>query len=253
MKWRLLLKILPFTALFALGKVIMHHFAWEPWAFDSLTGSLFGAATFVIAFVLSGTLGDYNASGDMVLQLSNSVQAIEDGNQLTTISHPEYDSQPLTGGLVEILNSILNWLKSGKPQAEVDKSLDQLNFLAAELQKFALPAVVNRVQLEQAKIRLLISRIQTNRDTNFLEPAYALLEIFLVGAIVALLLIKADLFSETLVVSCFLFTSFNYLLLLIRDLDNPFQYNGSSCVDVDLSGLEMTRDRLQTKSLKSGE
>jgi hypothetical protein len=47
-----------------------------------------------------------------------------------------------------------------------------------------------------------------------------------------------------MVVSCFLFTSFTYLLLLIRDLDNPFQYDGSSCVDIDLSGLNSCRQRL---------
>jgi hypothetical protein len=63
--------------------------------------------------------------------------------------------------------------------------------------------------------------------------------------VIALLLIQAELFAEVLVVSCFLFTSFTYLLLLIRDLDNPFQYDGSSCVDADLSPLTTARARLQ--------
>ena len=57
-KWRLFLRVLPFTLLFALAKVAMHRLGWEAWDFDSLTGALFGAATFVIAFVLSGTLSD---------------------------------------------------------------------------------------------------------------------------------------------------------------------------------------------------
>jgi hypothetical protein len=84
----------------------------------------------------------------------------------------------------------------------------------------------------------------SNRDSEFLGPAYAMLEIFLAGAVMALLLIGADRFSENMVVSCFLFTSFTYLLLLIRDLDNPFQYDGTSCVDVDLSVLNASRERL---------
>jgi hypothetical protein len=85
-----------------------------------------------------------------------------------------------------------------------------------------------------------------SRDRAFLGPAYALLEIFLVGAIIALLLIRAERFSENLVVSCLLFTSFTYLLLLIRDLDNPFQYGGKSSVDVDLSLVKAVRDRFHT-------
>ena len=82
-KWRLFLTVLPFTLLFALAKLGMHRQGWEPWAFDSLTGALFGAATFVIAFVLSGTLKDYNASEDMVLQLVSAVEAMADINQLS--------------------------------------------------------------------------------------------------------------------------------------------------------------------------
>jgi hypothetical protein len=44
-----------------------------------------------------------------------------------------------------------------------------------------------------------------------------------------------------MVVFCFLFT---YLLLLIRDLDNPFMCDGSTCVDVELSVLNSCRQRL---------
>lgn len=47
-KWRLFLTVLPLTFLFALGKVGMHYLGWEPWVFDSLTGALFGSATFVL-------------------------------------------------------------------------------------------------------------------------------------------------------------------------------------------------------------
>jgi hypothetical protein len=252
MKWQLLLKVLPLTALFTLAKVATHRLDWEPWAFDSLTGALFGAATFVIAFILSGTLADYNNSEDMAIQIVNAIESMEDGNQLAAYHHPEYNPEPLRQGLGEVLHSILGWLKARRPQEEVEQALNQLNPLFAEVTKFSLPPVVNRLQLEQGKIRLLVRRIQVNRDTNFLEPAYALLEIFLVGAVIALLLIKSELFSETLVVSMFLFTSFTYLVLLVKDLDNPFQYDGSSCVDVDLSRLEEKRDRLMSKTIHRG-
>ena len=108
--------------------------------------------------------------------------------------------------------------------------------------------MVDRALPELARLRNLITRMAINRDSDFLGPAYAMLEIFLVGAVLALLLIGSDRFSETMVVSCFLFTSFTYLLLLIRDLDNPFQYDGSSCVDVDLSLLQRCRERLMARS-----
>ena len=244
-----MLKVLPLTALFALVKVGMHYLGWEPWAFDSLTGALFGAATFVVAFVLSGTLGDYNASEDMTVQLVNAVETIQDTNLLSATVNPDYDPQPLTAGLAQILQVTVEWLSQGKPLERVEVALAQLNLQLVELQRVAGFPAVNRVQGELAKMRIMITRMHLNRSTDFLGPAYALLEIFLVGAVIALLLIGADRFSENIVVSCFLFTSFSYLLLLIRDLDNPFQYDGKSCVDVDLSLLEATCNDLQRRSL----
>jgi len=223
----------------------MHYLGWEPWAFDSLTGALFGAATFVVAFVLSGTLGDYNASEDMTVQLVNAVETIQDTNLLSATINPDYDPQPLTAGLAQILQVTVEWLSQGKPLERVEAALAQLNLQLVELQRVAGFPAVNRVQGELAKMRIMITRMHLNRSTDFLGPAYALLEIFLIGAVIALLLIGADRFSENIVVSCFLFTSFSYLLLLIRDLDNPFQYDGKSCVDVDLSLLEATCNDLQ--------
>ncbi len=244
-KWRLFLTVLPFTALFALAKVGMHRLGWEPWAFDSLTGALFGAATFVIAFVLSGTLSEYNGSEEMVLQVVNAVETIADLNSLSAASQPSYDGAPLQRQLADLLGDIESWLRNALSLEGLEQRLDWLNLAFASLKASGEGSTANDCQAELARLRLLISRMNENRSTSFLGPAYAMLEIFLVAAVVALLLIKAELFDEVLVVSCFLFTSFTYLLLLIRDLDNPFQYDGSSCVDADLSPMTTCRARLQ--------
>ncbi|MFM7545955.1 MAG: hypothetical protein ACKO3I_05490, partial [Synechococcales cyanobacterium] len=82
---------------------------------------------------------------------------------------------------------------------------------------------------------------------DFLGSAYILLFVFLIGSVIALLLIGADSFSENLTVSGFLFTSFVYLVILIRDLDNPFQYNGRSSIDVDLTALVNVMTKLKKK------
>ncbi len=243
-KWRLFFTVLPFTLLFGLAKLAIHRQGWEPWAFDSLTGALFGAATFVIAFVLSGTLSNYNASEDMVVQFVNAVESIEDVNLLAAASHPSYDGAPLRSQLAQVLGSTEGWLRNALPLEQLEQALGHLNSEFAALRSQTEVSAGNRCLTELARMRILITRMHINRSTSFLGPAYAMLEIFLVGAVLALLLISAERFSENLVVSCFLFTSFTYLLLLIRDLDNPFQYDGSSCVDVDLGMLTACRDRL---------
>jgi len=206
-KCRLFLKVLPLTALFALAKVGVHTLGFEPWEFDSLTGSLFGASTFVLAFVLSGTFR-------------------------------------LTSCLADLLGQLGQWLANRVGFEVIDASLADLNLILADLRLSSGDSVVDRGLTELARMRILVNRMASNRDSDFLGPAYAMLEIFLVGAVVALLLIGAERFSENMVVSCFLFTSFTYLLLLIRDLDNPFMYDGSSCVEVDLSVLNSCRQHV---------
>jgi hypothetical protein len=131
------------------------------------------------------------------------------------------------------------------PWDGVQTAMNQLNGSLAALEAAGRSDANNPSLANLAKMRLLLSRIASNRDHDFIAPAYALLELFLLGVFIALLLIGADNFGENFVVSSFLFTSFLYLVFLIRDLDNPFEYDGSSSVDVDLAPLEQCEQRLR--------
>jgi hypothetical protein len=238
-KWGILIRVLPWTGLFWIGKLGMHWLQWEAWAFDALTGALFSAATFVIALILSGTLNDYRACEVMPAQIANSLESIYDLDRVIATKYPDYQPQPLQQALVQIGRSILDWLRADKEFATVDEAIDRLNPLLADILVVdSGGGFVTYIHAEQAKIRSISRQMQDNRDTDFLGAAYVLLWLFLSGSIVALLLIHAEQFSETLMVSTLLFTLFVYLLFLIEDLDNPFEYNGKSSVDVNLSPLE---------------
>jgi hypothetical protein len=245
-KWGILAKVLPWTGLFCVVKLAMHWLNWEPWAFDALTGALFSAATFVIALILSGTLSDYRACEGMPSQIANALETIEDANQVIAINHPDYQPETLKQALADISRSILDWLKEGKEFTAVDNSIDRLNPLLAKILVLDnCSGFVTYIHAEQAKIRSLSRQMRGNRDTDFLGAAYVLLWLFLGGSIFALLLIDAERFSENLTVSTFMFTLFVYLLFLIEDLDNPFEYDGKSSVDVGLSALENVEIKLK--------
>ncbi len=244
-KWRLLLTVLPLTAIFLATKIAFYKLGWQPWKLDFLTRSLFGSVTFIIAFLLSGTLRDYNTSADMPLQIVSSIETIQDANQMVAIVHSDYDAKPLKKALGNVLEKLIEWLESDQTSTDVETALDALNFHLADLMQLGLLPIVNRIQTEQGKIRLMIHRITSIRDNDFLGPAYAFLEFMLLGSMIVLLLIEPEQLGENLVISGFIFTFFTYLLLLIRDLDNPYHYMGKSSVDVDLSILQRTRDLFQ--------
>jgi hypothetical protein len=243
-KWQILLRVLPLTTLFCTTKLGMHYLGFEPWAFDSLTGSLFGAATFVTTLTLSGTLSDYGACARTPMLIANAIASIRDCSELLAAKYPEFDPQPIQTSLDRIVAAILSWLKENKAFEAVETAIAQMTPLLVPMLSLENGVTFSsRIQDEQSELRLLTQQMKANRDTDFLEPAYVLLWLFLSGSIVALLLIGAERFSENLTVSAFLFTSFFYLLFLIRDLDNPFEYDGKSSVDVDLSVLEAMGDQ----------
>jgi hypothetical protein len=230
----------------------MHYFGLEPWMFDSLTGSLLGAATFALTIVLSGTLSDYRASESMPSQIVNSLATIQDNSTIVSQIEPAYDSQVLEAPIAQVARSITAWLQDGKPFELVESSIADLNLSLVAfggLDQGLL--VIHRMQTEIAQIRSLAYQMQGVRDSDFVPEAYTLLFLFLSASSMTLLLIHSDSFSESLVISTFLFTMLAYLLLFIRDLDNPFQYDGKSAVDVDLRCLQQFHDRLTGTAVQS--
>ncbi len=166
--WRILFKVLPWTALFCAAKLGLHRGGLEPWAFDALTGSLFGAATFVVSLVLGGTLGDYRTSEGLPGQIANSLETIEDGNQLVALSHgKKYGAGSLRQHLGAVAAALEESLASGSGMDRVETAIDALNPAIAQIEQAAGPGVANRIQMEQGKIRLWVAQIQGVRDTDF--------------------------------------------------------------------------------------
>ena len=87
------------------------------------------------------------------------------------------------------------------------------------------------------------------RNTQFIKAGYALMTILV--AVVLILLIIADFPSDVAqwVVCGALSLVYTYLLLLVRDLDNPFGYGDNkgrgSGADVDLSPFTSALDLLK--------
>ncbi|NEQ46179.1 MAG: hypothetical protein F6K00_22625 [Leptolyngbya sp. SIOISBB] len=144
-KWRLLFKLLPWALLFMGAKVGIHQLQWEAWTFDSLTGTLFAAASFILAFMLSGTLRDYHASIYMPIELANAIETIADANQLATEAHPDYDPVPLSTELTNLTQHLLDWLEHQKAIAPIDTSLAQLNIHFANVLVFGDIPVISRI------------------------------------------------------------------------------------------------------------
>jgi branched-subunit amino acid transport protein AzlD len=245
LKWQIFVKVLPYTILFCLAKFLTHRMGWEIGTFDPQTNSVFGAITLVIAFVLAGTLSDFKTSEALPIEICSAIEGINDTNTLIAASTPDYNPQPLLESLIITLETIRQWLLQSGDTAIVFDQITALNLKLVPLNLVTPPPLMSKVQAELAKLRFSVMRIRVIRDTDFVVSAYTLLQLYTVGAVVALILVGGEHFGRNLMLSVILVTGIFYLLLLIQDLDNPFQYDGASSVDVTLQDLDLTLDRLR--------
>jgi hypothetical protein len=100
-----------------------------------------------------------------------------------------------------------------------------LNGLIQQLEREGAGPYASRAVPQLLAVRRNVARIDVIRRTGFLPPAYALLEV-LITMIIALVLIARfkSLAAEVLLVPFVALINI-YMLRLIRDIDDPFDYD----------------------------
>jgi len=101
------------------------------------------------------------------------------------------------------------------------------------------PGYIIKMKNDQNNLRKLILRIDTIRDTDFIGSAYAIVEVmaFLLG--IGLLIMKIEPFYASLFFTLIVTFLISYMILLIHDIDNPFDYSvkGESGTEVSLKPI----------------
>jgi hypothetical protein len=127
------------------------------------------------------------------------------------------------------------------------------------MEQWTQATLVARLKQEQSNLRRTLIRIHTIRETSFVSSGYLLADITTVLLCVGLILSRIEPFYESLFFVVVISYLMIFLLMLIRDLDNPFgYYERYSGADVSLKPLQDTAERLtqlasfETKKLKKG-
>lgn len=199
---------------------------------------------FTIAIVFTGILPDYKESEKIPGELAASIKSLYKDAKISCISDQKsfLDIQSNIKGLLGIIVSNLKnktW-KLREISAATDKIEDNLYHLA---QNNAPPNYITKMRSELVNIDRISNRIETIMETTFMPVAYLISEVAISLVIFLLLFVKMDPYYEG--VTLFGAVSFVLvsLMLLIRDMDNPF----SGATRVDLSILHKLEERLIPK------
>ncbi|HUR32094.1 MAG TPA: hypothetical protein VMZ69_11735, partial [Saprospiraceae bacterium] len=230
-KWKLMLTTLPITLLILLMKFfITHGLQYEGLVNFSEIGIVITGGVFLIGFMLAGTIADYKESEKIPSELACAIETIEDTILLGHGFKGGFDLGEMRKLLNEVTESIINWFKNGGSEEDVFRRINSITSIALTMEKAGVGAISSRVTGEQHNLRKLFSRVNVIKKTGFLVTGYALLEVLTIVIITLMLVSKFENETISIIIISFITQIFVYMLRLIRDVDEPFEYSSSGKV-----------------------
>lgn len=224
-KWNIAFRILPLIG-FAVGlKILADWQQWEFMALNALFTSMVAGTIFLISFLVKGVLSDYKESERIPSDLAATLKALYDD---TVTVH---GAQKLEAALEfqqfqkAFLGLVYKWLYKEIRTTEILDKVSEMNkfFIAFDTGGVTANFII-KMKNEQSAIRKIIMRIDTIRDTGFVGSAYAIVEAMGIAISLGLVVIRIEpLYAAVFFIALVTFLVF-YMLQLIKDLDNPFDY-----------------------------
>jgi hypothetical protein len=239
-KWSIAFKIIPLLIVVVILKFLFHRYGLEKMELNALFTSLVAGTIFLIGFLISGVLSDYKESEKIPSELSASLRSLSD-DAYTIYKVKNSDTAKQFMQFQEaFLPTLMDWLNKKERTSMLLKKIFQMNDFFVEFDKEGvMAAYVLKMKNEQNNLRKLILRIDTIRDTDFVGSAYAILEAMGFLTVVGLLIIKIEPFYASLFLTLLITFLIIYMVQLIKDLDNPFDYTtrGESGTEISLKPL----------------
>ena len=244
-EYRLLLRVSAIVVVIVCLKLLIHFLGWEMISINPLFSGIVAANVFLMGFLLSGVLSDFKESERLPGELSACLENLAQEVCGIRIAKPEANVGSCLILLSQLNSDILSWFHKKHKTAELMEHVNDLTPQFAVMEQWAQATLVARLKQEQSNLRRTLIRIHTIRETSFVSAGYLLADITTILLCIGLILGKIEPLYESLFFVSVISYLMIFLLMLIRDLDNPFGYyelySGS---DVSLKPLEDTGRRL---------
>jgi hypothetical protein len=203
---------------------------------------------FLVGFLISGVLSDYKESEKFPSDLAASMKSLFDDtytiykgkNTATALQFIEFQKS--------FIHSLMDWFyKKERTQSMLNK-IGMMNDFFVEFDKEGVQAnYIIKMKNEQNSMRKMILRIDTIRATEFVGSAYAIVQAMGFLTTLGLIMIKIEPFYASLFITLLVTFLISYMFLLIKDLDNPFDYSvtGESGTEVSLKPLHDLESELK--------
>jgi hypothetical protein len=220
LKWKLMLTTLPFVAVILFLVYVRVRLLQLPSVLEfSDTSPIITATALVIGFMLAGIMADYKEGEKLPGEMACALQVIGDCIQMEIEQMTEAESATLKQHYVNLQTVVMNWL--------LNRETAQNSYLALR-DFFTIPGTSanfkSNIRLHIDGLRRNITRVDVIRRTDFIQTGYALLEVFVTITLGLLVMANFKTVIAQYVVVGSISLVYIYMIRLIRDLDNPFDY-----------------------------
>jgi hypothetical protein len=248
--WVILKAVVIVTILLAI-KLVIDYFQIDVIIPSAVITALVAGVIFTMAAIFTGVLADYKESEKIPGELAATIHNLYKDIRLATVTHKD-----LTADMHEHIKELLitmnnNFRRNEWKLREINPAIDRIDEDIEHLAADGIPpAYITKIRSEMSNLEKMSYRIDTIMETNFLPAAYIISIIATAAVIITLMFTKMDPYYEALTI----FSSITFvlvgILLLINDMDNPFEVGHKSSADVDLSILFKLEEQLSAESSK---
>ncbi len=248
-KWGLAVQTAAIVVVIIGIRVLIQALDLDVIAVGTMVSALVTGAVFTVAIIFAGTLTDYKESERIPGELTTAIFSLYKDVKLASIGHDNKaaDLQNHVKELLRTINANFDQLeaggtwKSSAVNSVIDKIDDDVIHLA---EKGAPPVLLARIRNELGNINRISNRIDVIAETSFIPAAYAISEVAIIFVLAITAFVEMNHYYEGIAFIGSISFLLIGLMLLIKDMDNPFEGYAS----VDLSLLTSLEQRLEGKT-----
>ncbi|NTW69067.1 MAG: hypothetical protein HGB23_04380 [Chlorobiaceae bacterium] len=211
-------------------------------------GVLLGAGVFFSSILVNGVMADFKESEKIPANMCGNLENIYDvltlvGSDSKYQDNSEIDCAAAKKSLRSIASHLLSYIYQEMSSKELLSEInDSQKPVTSQMYKSGIAApVVMKVQNEFQALRGSVTRLGVIADTGFIPAGYAILEVIITLTIASLFITTFDTNFTEVFITAFVTLLYTYIYLLIKDLDNPFEYEKGKrggCAEVDIRVIE---------------
>jgi hypothetical protein len=254
-KHHLTLFVLPFALLLGGIKWYIHEAGLDFMELNAYFSTLVAADVFLLGFLLSGAMPDYKEAEKIPGEIACAFDSVVDEcSALQSNTKARKEATQCLQHTRQSLQSIIQWFHHKEKTRDVVRQLRDFAPIFTRLEPHTQANFLVRLKQEIASVRRMVIRMRNIREASVVAPAYAVSELFTGIVIVSMLFVEMkNPFEESFIVAAISYLLI-YMIALIRDLDNPFQYHDKAHIqdEVAIEALEAV-DRSIVSILKKSK